>query len=86
MTAPAVDGKSPAEIRRLCEDIAGRSGGTLVEVYFDVGSEVAYALFKDLGGSADTKRASRELGGVHYTKLLDAGQAELALKGQGAAS
>ena len=27
------------------------SGGTLLELYFDVGKEVAYALIKDLGDS-----------------------------------
>lgn len=81
MSAPAIAGKSPAQLRELCEEIAGRSDGELVELYFDVGTEVAYALFRDLGGSVDTKRASRELGGVVYTKLLDASQAEAALKG-----
>ena len=85
MTAPAVEGKSPMQIRELCEEIAGRSNGELVELYFDVGQEVAYALFRNLGGSIHTKRASRELGGVVYTKLLDAGQADAALKGDSVA-
>ena len=76
LSAPAVRGKSPMELRALCEEIAGRSGGELVELYFDVGQEVAYALFRNLGDSIDTKRASRELGGVAYAKLLDAGQAQ----------
>jgi hypothetical protein len=81
MSAPAIQGRTPREIREIAREVAERSGGTLIEVYFDVGQEVAYALFKDLGGSAETKRASRELGGVSYTKLLDADQADNALKG-----
>jgi hypothetical protein len=80
MTAPLLRDKSPIEIRELVREIADRSGGTLIEVYFDVGREVAYALIKDLGGSIDTKRASRALGGVSYTKLLSAEQADEALK------
>jgi hypothetical protein len=80
MTAPAIEGKSPREIRDYAREIAERSGGQLIDVYFDVGKEVGYALFKDLGGSVDTKRASRELGGISFTKLLDADQLEDGLK------
>ncbi len=79
-TTPAVKGKTPLELRDHVAVIAGRSGGELIELYFDVGTEVAYALFKDLGGSLDTKRASRELGGIKYTKLLDAQQANDAVQ------
>ncbi len=76
MTTPAIRGKDPIEIRDYVRALAARSGGTVIDVYFDVGQEVAYALFKDLGGSVDTKRASRELGAISYTKLLDADQAQ----------
>jgi hypothetical protein len=79
-TTPSVAGKTPLQLRDLVAEIAGRSGGELIELYFDVGTDVAYALFRDLGGSIDTKRASHELGGVMYTKLLDAQQADDALQ------
>lgn len=78
-TTPFVGGKRPLQLRDDVAALVEHSGGTLVELYFDVGTEVAYALVKDLGGSVDTKRVSRELGGVKYTKMLDAEQAEDAL-------
>lgn len=62
---------------RIEELIRSRDlGGSLDQLYFDVGQEVAYALFKDLGkgddadGSVAVKTLSRELGGVEYKKLL----------------
>jgi hypothetical protein len=81
MTAPAIKDKTPCEITEYVRELAGRSGGTLLNVYFDVGKEVAYALIKDLGDSVDTKRASRDLGGVGFTKLIDCTQFEDALAG-----
>lgn len=72
-TAPAIAGKTPQEIR---EHIRGLVGDKLLDVYFDVGEEVGYVLFKDLGGSIDTKRISREIGGLGSTKMIDADQAE----------
>ena len=77
-TAPAIKGKSPREIRDYVREL---TGDRMIQVYFDVGEEVGYVLFKDLGGSADTKRVSRELGGLGTTKMLDADQADDALKG-----
>lgn len=79
-TTPFVQGKSPLQLRDDVSELVAHSGGTLIELYFDVGTEVAYALVKDLGGSVDTKRVSRELGGVKYTKLLDAEQADGAVQ------
>lgn len=70
---PFVAGKTPLALRA---DIDALSGGTLEELYFDVSKDVAYALFKDLGDSLDTKRLSLELGGVTYAKMLDAAQAD----------
>ena len=58
--------------------------GTLQELYFDVSKDVAYALFKDLGDSLDTKRLTLELGGVQYAKMLDAQQADPLYTEQGA--
>jgi hypothetical protein len=81
MTAPAIKDKSPCEITDYVRELAGRSGGTLLDVYFDVGKEVAYALIQDLGDSVVTKRASRELGGVNFTKLINCHQFEEALEG-----
>lgn len=81
MTAPALQGKPPCEIRDYVAGVAERSGGTLLDVYFDVGKEVGYALIKDLGDSVATKRASRELGGLSHTKLIDCRQFEDALAG-----
>jgi hypothetical protein len=79
-TTPFVRGKPPLQLRDEVDELVKQSGGTLLELYFDVGTEVAYALIKDLGGSVDTKRVSRELGGVKYTKLLDAEQAQGAIQ------
>jgi hypothetical protein len=73
MTTPLLEGKSPRQIR---DEIAGLVGDRLIEVYFDIGKEVGYALCKDLGGSADIKYVSRQLGGLGVTKMLDADQAE----------
>ena len=70
---PFVAGKGPLALKA---DIEALSGGTLLELYFDVSKDVAYALFKDLGDSEATKRMSLELGGVTYAKLLDASQAD----------
>lgn len=76
MTAPALEGKTPQEIREAIRELVG---DRLLEVYFDVGEEVGYALFKDLGGSAETKQVSRAIGGLGSTKMLDADQAQKAL-------
>jgi hypothetical protein len=76
MTAPLLEGKSPQEIR---EEIRRVTGDKVIEVYFDIGKEVGYALCKDLGGSADIKAISRAIGSIELTKMLDADQAEFAL-------
>ena len=72
-TKPFVAGKAPLILKR---DIAALSGGKLEELYFDVSKDVAYALFRDLAGSEETKRLSLALGGVSYVKMLDADQAD----------
>lgn len=72
-TTPFVAGKAPTDLRDAINELAG---GTLRELYFDVGTDVAYALFKDLGDSEATKRVSLVLGGVSYVKMLDADQAD----------
>jgi hypothetical protein len=77
MTAPLLEGKSPQQIR---EEIRNIVGDKLIQVYFDIGKEVGYVLFKDLGGSADIKVVSRLIGGTGATKMLDADQAEEALR------
>ena len=71
-TRPFVEGKAPLDLKDAIQEL---SGGKLQELYFDVSKDVAYALFKDLGGSEDTKRVSLALGGVSYIKMLDAEQA-----------
>jgi hypothetical protein len=73
MTAPNIKGKTPQQIRRLVEELVGDK---LIEVYFDIGKETGYVLFKDLGGSADIKLVSRKLGATGVTKMLDADQAD----------
>jgi hypothetical protein len=77
---PFVAGKDPLVLR---DAINALSGGTLQELFFDVSTDVAYALFKDLGDSAATKAVSLELGGVVYAKLLDAAQADPIYKAAG---
>jgi hypothetical protein len=77
-TAPDIKGKTPKEIRQFIKDLVGDK---LREVYFDVGKETGYALFKDLGGSAEHKQMSHKLGATGTTKMLDADQAEEALYG-----
>ncbi len=76
MTTPLIKGKSPQEIKEAIAEIVGDK---LIEVYFDIGQEVGYVLFKDLGGSADIKLVSRKVGGLGVTKMLDASQAEVVL-------
>jgi hypothetical protein len=78
-TAEDLRGKSPEEIRDFAEGVAEERrslGGEtqLIGVFFDVGKEVGYALYKDLGNSADIKKASRKFGAIGITKLLDADQ------------
>ena len=80
-TKPFVAGKTPLELKA---DIDALSNGALQELYFDVSKDVAYALFKDLGDSLDTKRLTLELGGVQYAKMLDAQQADPLYTEQGA--
>ena len=77
-TRPFVEGKAPLDLKDAIQEL---SGGKLQELYFDVSKDVAYALFKDLGGSEDTKRVSLALGGVSYIKMLDAEQANPLYRG-----
>jgi hypothetical protein len=81
-TKPFVAGKAPLDLKK---DIQELSGGTLLELYFDVSKDVAYALFKDLGDSEATKRVSLAVGGVSYVKMLDAEQADPLYRSQAAA-
>jgi hypothetical protein len=80
-TKPFVAGKRPLVLR---DDINELSGGKLLELYFDVSKDVAYALFKDLGDSEATKRVSLAVGGVTYVKMLDAEQADPLYGGEAA--
>jgi hypothetical protein len=81
-TKPFVEGKAPLDLKNAIQEL---SGGKLQELYFDVSKDVAYALFKDLGGSEETKRVSLAVGGVSYVKMLDAQQAEPLYRGAEAA-
>lgn len=80
-TSPEIDGKTPLEIREAFERSAAQrrdQGGEtqLLGVFFDVGKEVGYALWKDLGDSREHKKASQKFGAIGVTKMLDADQAE----------
>jgi hypothetical protein len=80
-TAEDLKGKTPKEIRDVAEGVAKErrdSGGRteLVGVFFDIGKEVGYALFKDLGDSREIKKVSTKLGAIGITKMLDADQLE----------
>jgi hypothetical protein len=81
MTAPALEGKTPREIKEVFEGVAAERrehGGEtqLVDVFFDIGKEVGYALYKDLGDSREIKKVSSKIGAIGITKMLAADQAE----------
>ena len=73
---PEISGQRPMAIRNYVEQVVRGEGGHLLDVYFDVGQPVGYALMKDLGDSAAHIRVSRAIGGLGATKMLDAAQAE----------
>jgi len=78
-TADDLKGKTPKEIRDFAEQEAkerrDQGGKTqLINVYFDIGKEVGYALYKDLGDSKEIKKASKKFGSIGVTKMLDADQ------------
>ena len=71
----------PLRLKDSVRQIVEAEGATLVELYFDIGREVAYALIKDFPNSPAAKRATRNLGSSELTKLLDAQQMDAALRG-----
>ena len=63
-TKPFVAGKAPLHSRTRSTALSGRNAAQ--ELYFDVSKDVAYALFKDLGGlDRHEAREPGELGGVN---------------------
>jgi hypothetical protein len=81
MTAPALEGKTPLQIKEVFEELAAERrehGGEteLLDVFFDIGKEVGYALYKDLGDSREIKKTSSKIGAIGVTKMLAAEQAE----------
>ena len=79
MTAEDLRGKSPREMHDFAESLAQerRDSGAetqLIGVFHDVGKEVGYAFYKDLGNSANMKKTAQRLGAIGITKLLDSDQ------------
>jgi predicted RNA-binding protein associated with RNAse of E/G family len=59
--------------------VIDRAGGELLDLYFDVGEELAYAIVKSLDDYLDVKAVSRILGAEGWTKMITVDQAVEAL-------
>ena len=64
----------PAAVRELVERVVTNAEATLYEVFFEVGSDRAHAIVKDLDDYYKAKAVARILGATGYTKLLTADQ------------
>jgi hypothetical protein len=51
-------------------DVVTRAGATLVDLYFDAGAELAYAIVESLDDYLDVKAVSRILGAEGFTKMI----------------
>jgi hypothetical protein len=80
---------TPPELVELHDDPQGyydyvravveRAGATLVDLYFDVGAELAYAVVESLDDYLDVKAVSRILGAEGFTKMVRVSQAAEAI-------
>jgi hypothetical protein len=59
----------PQGLRDFVSGVVERAGAELVELYFDIGKERAYALVEELDDYSDVKAVSRILGADGFLKM-----------------
>jgi hypothetical protein len=69
----------PEGFRQYVSDVFGRANARLIELYFDIGAELAYAIVEDLDDYKDVKAVSRILGAHGFIKMVKAPDAAEAL-------
>ena len=62
----------PEGLRDFVSDVVAAAGAELVELYFDIGEERAYALVQCLDDYRDVKAVSRILGAEGFLKMIKA--------------
>jgi hypothetical protein len=77
-TSPDVDKwkADPTVLKRYVQGVAEAAGGTLIELYYEVGQERACALIADLDDFINMRSVARILGADEATKLVSAAQAK----------
>jgi uncharacterized protein with GYD domain len=65
----------PERLENFVRAVIERAGAELLNLYFDIGEERAYAIVKDLDDYLDVKAVSRILGAEGYTKMVTVAQA-----------
>jgi hypothetical protein len=77
-TSPDVDKwkGDPDQLKAYVAGVATAAGGTLIELYYEVGQERACALIEDLDDFINMRSVARILGADEATKLLRADQAK----------
>jgi hypothetical protein len=75
-TAPPSDlarfHEDPQGLRDFVRDVVERAGAELVELYFGIGEERAYAIVQSLDDYRDVKAVSRILGSEGFLKMVKA--------------
>jgi hypothetical protein len=76
-TAPEVHAlrDDPQGLSDYVDGVVTRAGARLINLYFDIGEERAYALVEDLDDYRDVKAVSRILGGESFLKMVKAADA-----------
>ena len=65
----------PQGFRDYVSGVVERAGAELIELFFDIGEERAYALVQDLDDYVDVKAVSRILGAEGFLKMIRVEQA-----------
>ena len=61
---------NPEGLRDFVSDVVAAAGAELVELYFDIGEERAYALVEQLDDYTNVKAVSRILGADGFLKMI----------------
>jgi hypothetical protein len=70
----------PEGLRAFVSGVVERAGAELIELYFDVGREHAYAIVRSLDDYVTFKAVSRILGTEDYVKVITVAQAVEAIE------
>jgi hypothetical protein len=70
----------PKGLKTYVGTVAGKAKAELLELYFDVGGDYAYALIRNLDDPIDTKAVSRIFGADYLVKVVTAEQAAEAIE------